>query len=110
MAKKIFDIYSSDTFNALTLHFLGEAPKTKAEFPPWLKLPTYYTTDLWRQVISNIDGLMWLRTIHQRVLLKLNCNHNIEIDEISFQMHNRDTRRIRVNCSECGGTGEVRIL
>lgn len=107
--RKIFDIYASDTFNQLELRFLGEVEKPK-QFPPWLKLPSYYTTDLWRRVIVYQDGLMYLKTIYETIRLRLECNHFIMIDEIKFQMHNKNTNRIRVNCSECGGTGEVRFL
>ena len=109
MSKTFFDIHSRDTFNNIDyIFFTGERNKEHS-FPPWLRLPTYYTKELWKRVINNQYGMLYLNVLGNGVILDLECGHDARISEITIKMNPR-VREIYVNCSKCGGTGEVRIV
>lgn len=108
----IFDMNSLDTFNYDYLEFFYNDPNSKSkpkQFPPWLKAPSHYVGNVWRLTIKSLDGLMYLRTTDNRVLLTLECMHTKYINEMDFKLRGAP-RAVYVNCEQCGGTGEIRIL
>lgn len=105
MNRKIFDIGSSNTFNNKWMEWFGREEK-EISFPPWLKLPSHYTVDLWKIVTKIWDG----HTSISDKILELECGHSHFAPSIGMKMHAKSFRKIYVNCTRCGGTGEIRII
>lgn len=111
MTRKIFDIYSSDTFNQIDWMFNRNDIKKEPNFPPWLRLPTFYTIGLWKRIIEFQDGMFYFKLVDSnKFVVKLECKYIHEISEITLQLVNKNINRIIVNCVACGGTGYTKTL
>lgn len=108
MNRKIFDIGSRNRFEYDDWFFNPRNMNKNPIFPPWLRAPSHYVGDVWRKVIYNTYGILYLNVLGNGVVVDLDCGHEAHIAEITIKMNPR-IRAIYINCEKCGGTGEVRI-
>lgn len=112
MGRVIFDMNSTDTFNALEWKWMFQSPQLKREivWPSWLTLPVHYQDKkpIWSQVIEIIsEGRYPQGNI---TVVKLSCGHVAHCSTLYVRnaMEHRK-HNLFISCMECGGNGAAEV-